>query len=457
MRRRSLAVMAILSLLASVSCGQNSSNVTSGRATDSTLTGSLTSSTVSSLIKSGLSVEKTITHVLAVSPKTSNPESYVAAIASDGTFKLPIHSGQPYIIVFVSQDGVLKGSEMITGIVKVNDYDLDAFAVSEAANIDLGDVSMDGATATISTSTAELLDSLGITPTQAGQFGQMDDLSLRLSNPDIDGNGIIDVLEGKRFMLDWHVRAISNFTFDDIEGAFPNPTLTWILASGYALYSNRFDSGTYVDSNTLSLINGAAFSHAGSLVTPSSYTPIGYSDIRGWGPDYNLTAQEMGASDNAATFVYTMGSKKLTFTNVRTKTKAALNANGVLLPLIKVNTSAGKVTGIDYKWVIRSGGSWVDTTAGVVEMLAQEDSARLNFYTEKNASVEHGIYFNIPTNKASGTINIGDAAFSSIGVADVTALELDDFCSSALSYDDKIGLRIFAGAPRPNAGITPCD
>jgi hypothetical protein len=161
----------------------------------------------------------------------------------------------------------------------------------------------------------------------------------------------------------------------------------------------------------------------------------------------------LGASDISSTFVYQLGSvsKTLTFSNVKTRTRADLNSNGTLLPFIKINTSMGNITGIDYKWMKKDGITWTQATSTEVKLLVQDGGAMLNFYVgQKNT----GISFRIPSDSATGTIQIGESGYFNFGINDPTHIALTSVCGTALSYDDQMGLRIFAGAPQPNGGPT---
>lgn len=435
--------------------------------TNSSVKGKLASVAVSSHSGSGVGAlaTKTITHIMAVSPSTSNSERYVSEVAADGTFSLGINSGKPYIIVFVSQDGTLSGPDMIAGIVKAGGNDLDTLPLAQAGTIDLGDVAISGAEAQPSTSIADLLAALGVTSAEATQVGAIDNMALRLSNPDVDGNGVIDALEDKQFDLTFHVRAntlLSGTTLkmSNIKDAFPNQaqvTLEWTAAGSYVVYPQSYDSTNYVAADG-TLQNSGSFVSTGTNISAAanSYWYGTFSDRAQWGPNYDMTAGEIGASDFISVFEYNLGSKKLTFSNVETKTQAELNADGTILPFVKVNTSANKITGIGYKWMKLSGGAWVDATVTELSLLVQEDSARLMLYTQKGSGVENGLSFDIPSNIVTGTINIGDSNSDSEGVSDPTNVLLTDVCNTALSYDDNIGLRIFAGSAEPDSG-SPCN
>lgn len=472
--RKILILGSVISLLGIgfIACNKKGDdNSGGGSTTNSAFSGRLTSLVASVYGKNGVGIlsTKTITHVMAVSPATANFERYVAEVGSDGSFNLGVNSGKPYVLVFISKGAGLTGPDMIVSTVKISGNDLDSLAIASATTVTLGDVTANATStnASISTSVTDLLANLGISSTEASLIGSMDDLALRLANPDVDMNGEIDALEGKSFGMDWHVRADtlksgSSLLLTDVENQFATASvisLQWTLASAYAVYPKSFDDVDYIANSGVSttLQNGGAFSATGTAISATSMSGGTFSDSRQWGPDYNMSSVEMGGSDAAATMTFTLGStaKQLRYSNVRTKTKAQLNAEGVLLPFVKINTSGGYITGIDYKWMKKSGTTWEQATATEVGLLVQSSGAYLKLYTQKSSGVENGISFTIPATAATGTISVGGEGFQSTGVTNPSTVTLSAICSTAMSYDDKMGLRLFAGAPQPASVTCP--
>ncbi|OFZ30193.1 MAG: hypothetical protein A2622_10125 [Bdellovibrionales bacterium RIFCSPHIGHO2_01_FULL_40_29] len=457
-------------ILTVVSCSKSEDEASGGVSTNSAFLGRLTSLSASSFDGTiGTYTTKTITHVMAISPATANSERYISEVGADGSFSLGVNSGKPYIIVFVSKDGVLTGPDMIVSTVKISSNDLDSLAIVNPATIDLGDVSANATTtnASVSTSVDTLLTSLGLSADEGTYLGAVDDLTLRLANPDIDMNGEIDALENKTFGLDWHVRADSKLSgstllLTDVQNTFAdenNVTLDWTLASAYAVYPKSYDDIDYIVNSGVStaLQNGGALAVTGTAITHTSASGGTFSDSRQWGPDYDMSTQEIAGSDTPAVLTFTLGSvaKQLRFNNVKTKTKAQLNSNGVLLPFVKINTSSNIITGLDYKWMKKSGSTWIQATATEVSLMVQSSGAYMTLYTQKSSETSAGLSFTIPSTSATGTITVGGDGFSSTGVASPTNVALSAICNVALSYDDKMGLRLFAGAPLPASVTCP--
>lgn len=436
---------------------------------DFALSGKLSNTAVFLKAQSTGSVTKNITHIMAISPESADPERYVGTVDKSGSFKLDIASGKPYVLVFVASEQGFKGPDMIVGIFKISAIDLDILAPVKAGKADLGDVKIDKdkKQAEMSTTVDALLTSLGLTAKEAAYLGKIDGLSLRSANPDIDGNGVIDALENKNFHMDWHIRADmfigdQRAKLSDAANAFlSNPTLTYSLNSGYAVYPGSY-YGSICPLNTgvaTDLAAGCGFDILSldgvSVLGSWPYTSMSggaYGDMKQWGPDFRPMAtpgEEMpGSLGVGVQMVYTMpGDKKLTFWNVITRTYASLTADGLILPFLKFNLSdSGSITSLGYEWRKLESSAWVLASAAEVSLMVNENGGYAMFYTSRAPGSEAGVSVTIPRNTPSGTIPWDSKAPS----------KLDSFCNSAVSYDDKLGLRIFAGGFAPNDGVTLC-
>jgi len=148
---------------------------------------------------------KVVTDVLAVSA-----DGYDRRLGSVTTsnFYIDIDPGKAWIIVFIDRSKV--GSDMI--VAKFRSQLLDTLRPAGiATELDLGTVSVEEsmtgeAVASPSISFSELLSVISMSPSDADFWGRLDDVSLRYVNPDIDNNGVIDLLEGFTPLLDFHNR-----------------------------------------------------------------------------------------------------------------------------------------------------------------------------------------------------------------------------------------------------------
>lgn len=425
-------------------------------------------------------VAKTITHVMAVSPMGGGlAERFISTVDSAGSFSLPVKSGKPYLIVFIAKNSGLTGIDMIAGTLKTGE--LDSLAPLAAGSTDLGNVSVDGTTrlATMTLGLTELLASLSLSSDAATYLGGVDDLALRLANPDVDGNGEIDFLENKNYSLDFHMRGTVKVgsvdaTLDDVATTFlpSNSTITMTLSTPMAVYANSFDSTDYIGSGGSSLANGGdykVFTSAGNDVTANwsndGFSGGTFSDMRQWGPNYNHsnTHELPGSGVNAVTLKWTLGAsgQTLTFSNVKTKTSSQITQNGMILPFFHFNTSDSSATGtiqsIAYEWRKLSSGTWVAATLEEVSLAVGSSGGYLMLYTQKGSGIENGVAVTFPKTTVAGTISWNTTEITHHpGVSDLSVLTPRSFCSTALSYDDQLGLRIFGGGVAPGSGVTIC-
>lgn len=406
---------------------------------------------------------RTITHVMAVNPESATADRVLAEVKADGSFELALGLDKPYVLVFV--DSTARGADMAVGMLRAGT--LDTFSAQAAGSLDLGTVMVEPGTQTAAAGITydALIAGLGLSADAAAYLGAVDDLSLRYANPDIDGDGVMDLMQDHRYGLDFHVRANMqvdghDITVADLTDAFladagPHvATPVFNLTSAYVEYAAALDSTIYVSTSggpSLALQNGAAFhvSQAdGSLpALPTSFSAVAFGDTRGWGADYDYGARlglELpGSGGSPATLRYTLGASAttLTFTNVVTRTRASLTDQGSLAIFVKLNTTAGTYSSIDYQWMKRaSATTWVPATAEEIALTISGDGGYLSFHHTPAWSNEFGA--TIPA-QPSGTIAW---TFQATRPADV--------CSLAVSFDDKLGLRHFIGGANGNAGVT---
>jgi hypothetical protein len=452
--------LALAAALAAPACGPSDT---------ATISGQLVESRSSALSTDATAVPaeppRQITHVMAVDPESASPTRVLAPVAKDGHFKLEVNFGHPYVLVFIDASRV--GTEMVVAIFKANT--LDTLAPRTQGEINLGEVSAMGGSAVASVPYDSLLQQMGLSADAAAFLGAIDDLSLRYANPDIDGDGRIDIEQpGHRFQLDFHLRADllagpggDPLRIADITDQFApeaGPRSTWPsfnLGSIYALYPATYDTTAYVgrDPAHPGLQNGAAFraTAADGSVLPTgntSFSPLAFGDTAGWGPDYAWGASSAielpGSAGAPVNLAFTLGASghTLTFANVLTRTRASLGALNTPVPFVRFNTAGGLVTNIEYKWMKRtSATAWIPVTAEELDLVVGDAGGFL------------GVSRGRKENRAE--IPIPRQPFGTIPwTAGPTAP--NDICSMALSYDDKLGLRLFVGGVHPNQGVAEC-
>jgi hypothetical protein len=123
-----------------------------------------------------------------------------------------------------------------------------------------------------------------------------------------------------------------------------------------------------------------------------------------------------------------------------TPTHESLADSGTLAVFLRLDTTAGLYSAIDYRWMKRaSPTSWVPATAEEIALAISTDGAYVGF---QHVGSSDGAGFAIPA-QPNGSI-----------AWDQQATGPDDICAMAVSYDDKLGLQHFIGAVLPNPGVS---
>ena len=405
---------------------------------------------------------RAITHVMAVDPESASPNRVLAPVTADGHFALEVNFGHPYVLVFV--DGHAVGTEMVVAVFRART--LDTLTPLSQGDINLGEVTAKDGAATTSVPYDDLLAQMGLSAAGAEYLGAIDDLSLRYANPDIDGDGVIDLQqEGHSFQLDFHLRAqmhageagevarVSDITDQFLPSDGPGAAAPdFNLGSIYAVYPAAYDGASYVGDDHRSLTNGAAFTamEAGGARAPggSSFSPLAFGDRRGWGPDYDwghTPGLELpGSAGTPVTLAFTLGAsgRTLTFPNVLTRTHASLVSFNTPVPFIRLNTAGSTIASVEYRWMKRaSARSWVPCTAEELDLVVGD---RGGFLSVAHGSRDHRIEVVIPRQPAGVIPWTGPATAPA------------EICAMGLSYDDKLGLRLFVGGVEPSLGTPVC-
>jgi hypothetical protein len=420
------------------------------------------------LTRDPLTDSRTVTHVMAVNPSSTAVQRVVAPVSSTGSFTLDVDGTRPWIIVFLDASRV--GTDMIVSMFKAETLDTLTPAAAEGA-ADLGTVTDTGGTATIGISYADLLARLGLSSEAASYLGAIDDLCLRYVNPDIDGNGIIDTEEADHgFMLDFHVGMAvfvggRSATIADTINQFIDAATTSVTYGGtgiYVAYPEAFDStdaslGTIVFDDdvwyTVQLpAGGTSLVHAaaGNAISGSGIIANNFGEYRSFG----IAAEGGGGHDMPqGTYVFSNNGKTLTFSNVVTRSDAALTAaENIIMPFIRFNTtdptctSACTIANVQYEWRKRTATSWVLATVDEVRLVVNDSGAFISIRPMHDNNASQNVSITIPQTSVSGTLPWDASGYQLMNITDAEALAITttQLCHVGLSYDDKIGMRIFA-------------
>lgn len=144
---------------------------------------------------------------------TAGQERVLATIDAQGSFDLSLAPGMTWAIAFADQRASLVATWQANG--------LDALPVAHAGSLDLGDLTIAGGYAVGATPIDDLASQLGIA--NFADVAAHDDLALRTATPDIDGDGLIDVVPPRLDFIADIVPTIGSrtATLDDLVRATP--------------------------------------------------------------------------------------------------------------------------------------------------------------------------------------------------------------------------------------------
>lgn len=409
---------------------------------------------------------KTVTHVMAVNPSSQDPRRVLAVVAPDGSFKVDLDPGHPWALVFV--DNSRTGSDMIAGVFRASQ--LDTLAPMMPGSADLGMVEVAHGTATGGIAYADLLTALHLTSDGADYLGARDDVCLRYVNPDIDGDGQIDLLQmGHDFQLDFHVQfgmrigdgtnPIINATVADIADGFLLDSTT-IAYGGIGIYTSFPASFATVDAvSTWAAFEAPIHYYANGGGGPSGPT-LAAAGERIAGTDLFLLGSGSTRSEGVyaaagfdlpqGQYQFGVGTTTLTFTNIRTHSDAQLAAaEDFIMPFVRIVRVDGcsgdcAVSGIEFKWMKHVTAGWVPATVEELGLIVNDQGGFISILKAFDNGDQH-ISITIPVNVQTGILPWTSAVLENLTSDQHAATKVSEICHFGLSYDDKLGMRMFSG------------
>jgi len=414
----------------------------------------------------GVEAAKHVTHVVAVTPSSQNTRRVVAEVTPSGEFSLDLDPSRLWVLVFVDASRV--GVEMIVGVFRAKG--LDTLAPLKKGAAELGAIKAAGGVAEAALSYDALLSALGLDATSALYLSSVDDLCLRVVNPDVDGNGKIDALEGNGqgapdYRLDFHVqfgmRTDHQVSIDDMLSAFLPDTVT-LSYGGTGIYTS-FPSRSFADgwqtsawSSFDEVIHYAPMGGMGPgtprSTEPPAQVPREDMSVSGYGDYASLGLMAVPGFDlPQGEYRFGIGATTLTFAGIRTPSDTQLAAaESFIMPFVKLVpmdascTTACALSTIEYEWRKRTDAGWIAATAGEIALVAGEQGGFLSIRLGNDPNESVG--YVIPATSVTGSIPWNapanpDAATKAAAANATTA----DLCHVGLSYDDKLGMRYFGG------------
>jgi hypothetical protein len=112
------------------------------------------------------------------------------------------------------------------------------------------------------------------------------------------------------------------------------------------------------------------------------------------------------------------------------------------MTFIRLNTGDGAITSVEYRWMKRaSAEAWIPCTSEELDLVVGD---RGGFLSVARGSSANRVEVVIPRQPA-GTVPWAGPV--------MTPAEI---CAMGLSYDDKLGLRLFVGGVEPSEGTPVC-
>jgi hypothetical protein len=408
----------------------------------------------------------TVSHVMAVNPSSQDLHRTLAPVGTDGSFAVDLEPGHPWVLVFLDSSQV--GSDMICGIFRASE--LDTLAPADPGSTDLGMVTMTDGHATAGIAYADLLTALHLSSDAADLLGASDDVCLRYVNPDIDGDGMIDLEQSDHnFLLDFHVQfamrsadpsSSAGATIADIAAGFL-PDDTAILYGGVGIYATFSDAFAGYDPAAAWVAFDSAATYApggggpGGPVTASAGTHITGADLTYMGLA-GAQSHSQGLSAVAGhdlpqgKYQFGMAGHTLTFTNVRTHSDAELTAAAdFIMPFVHLVTVDGctgdcPISTVDFKWMRRSASGWIPATLEELNLIVAAQGGYVSVLKDYDNGSQH-IGLTIPSTVQTGSVPWSSANLDGLTADEAAATKVSEVCHFGLSYDDKLGMRMFSG------------
>jgi hypothetical protein len=303
--------------------------------------------------------------------------NFILAIKSGSAFSLSLPQGNYYLIAFLSGTTVVATYVADT---TVGTTGWTALPVSTASgDVDLGTVAINGAVATGTTSATAISTSLGLAPGLSSVLGVWDAAMQRLTNIDVDGDGIFDFQQGRRYDFTLHYEFNPGDTFAAIQGTAG--TVSHASYAGYGYWFNATPAGS-VNWACSTLTAPMQITSMGSPQDPSnstcgnvqSNTQCFNNAFGGSGMSVNFYCGGGSSVGNLATapatpppgtyVVNADATHVYTFKNVSSQAIDTANLYNIYVPSAQLTMSGGQVTSLAVSWWKHdpTTGSWIQPT-----------------------------------------------------------------------------------------------
>lgn len=413
---------------------------------------------------------ETPSHVIALNTESGATET--AIVEADGGFVLPVNREEPWFISFI--DDSKTGADMIVSTFAADTLDT-MTTTGDTETVDLGDVDVSGDKASAGVGASGVLDAIGMSEDAAATVGALDDASLRYSNPDIDGNGEVDAIEGKSYMIDFHNRFLakkkdgSALNITDMKNAFyPDDMIFSYSGTGImpqipqddftaepTTYEWSYSVAMPIATNGGQLCSGM---NSGDTLAAGTACSLTKSDNTGANGNsvyvFGMEVSNLKAGD----YTLKAGDKTYFWKNVAVSDFSA--GDGFLALFLRMDVDANnKLTGVSYKWQKKGAdGTYSLATEEEINLVVKdandpkfggyvslkyqgnESSGSLGVMIEKKP--QGSVVLADELENDSGAVNVQGSVLTEQMVKD--GVDFNDFTTNpGISYDDKLGMRFF--------------
>jgi hypothetical protein len=394
-----------------------------------------------------------VTHIVAANPATS--ERIVIDMKADnqpdGGFDIALPTGSSWIVTMA--DANKRGADM--RVATLQTAGIDAFTSKTGGTIDFGSVHFSDTFAHGTNDWYELEDALGADEAAIKRMAESDDLALRYSNPDVDGDGEIDALQQRVYRLelggtyrmqrDGRDLGIS----DLVTGIRNNASLHYIGTSITASVPRAMNMN--VQSGTVTFQNpfyGTALGPATPMVPAG--VKIGQPHVKfgelGGDPLIGVVANPTREAPHG-TYQFGFDRGTLTFTDVNAPSSASLMAaSGYAVPFVQIRTTKPAcvvdcdISSVDITWMTMTSDGWTKAAAPL--------DAKLDFVARMNGKSTY-----LTTAFADGQTSIQwqDMPLANTGLLrnELSYISTSSLCYVAVTYASELGVKLTSQVQNP--------
>jgi hypothetical protein len=380
---------------------------------------------------SGRVADSRVTHVIAIN--TADGSREIVSKLWDDSFQIAMKPGGQYLLAFA--DITKPGRDMLVGTLQAND--LDALAPQDAGELDLGKISFAEGRAHSSASFDDIAAALGLDATDARELGLRDDLALRFSNVDVDGNG---ALEASAPILNVEGQYTTTLTLDNlVEGKFADARVKYLSTTVSASVPSRMNmmmaTGTMMFEQPFF---GSALGPNTPMVEP--FTQIGAPHIKlgekAGSRVIGLTARA-GFDVPRGAYELDFANGSLTYTHVLPPSAAVLeSAQSYSVPFLHIKPNAlgcrfnCAIDALELNWNTMTATGWKPTS---------DRAAHVDLIVRRNGKDTY-----LAADLTSGAIQWEDINVTNTGITDyeLAYFSTANICYVAVSYESELGMRM---------------